>query len=205
MTNLSPNAHRVKSDIIDGIIVAEGGYVNDPDDHGGPTRYGVTQVVWTNFRGTYPDHLEWPIDVKSISRDMAKAYYEHRFAFAEMYRLPCPVWNAVFDFEVNAGRNSIEAIQEMVNDEFLHGSAKRIVADGILGPETEKRAWEYHNDHGTRHFLFQYTARRMAYYLTLCENHERYMKFLAGWLNRSRKNLDHSIVLCAAHNLGLPE
>ncbi|MGT3216592.1 glycosyl hydrolase 108 family protein, partial [Yersinia enterocolitica] len=34
-----------KSDIFDAILGKEGGYVNHPDDKGGPTRWGITQKV----------------------------------------------------------------------------------------------------------------------------------------------------------------
>lgn len=34
-----------KDDIFNGIVGREGGYVNNPDDTGGPTRWGITQAV----------------------------------------------------------------------------------------------------------------------------------------------------------------
>ena len=204
MTKLIAEANRYKTVIFDHVIRAEGGYVNDPDDKGGATRYGVTQTVWTNFCGTYPEHRDWPRNVDSITKDMAKAYYDHRFSFVEMWRLPAPLWNSVFDFEVNAGRNAIKVMQEMVREYDLRRHHPTTEVDGIIGPVTEGSINRYHWAYGTRHFLYQYTARRMAYYLTLVEKHPLYDKYLAGWLNRSRKSLERSMAMCHEYNLGLP-
>ena len=205
MIKLIAEANRYKTVIFDHVIRAEGGYVNDPDDNGGPTRYGVTQTVWTNFCGTDPSHEDWPTDVKDISKEMAKAYYDHRFSFMEMWRLPAPLWNSVFDFEVNAGRNAIKVMQEMAREHGLRRNRHEpIEVDGIIGPLTEGGVNRLHWAFGTRHFLYQYTARRMAYYLTLTEKNPKYDKYLAGWLNRSRKSLERSMAMCDEYNLGLP-
>ena len=36
--------------IIDGLIVAEGGYVDHPADRGGPTKYGITRKTLAAWR-----------------------------------------------------------------------------------------------------------------------------------------------------------
>lgn len=38
-------------EIIEGIIHKEGGYVNHPNDRGGPTKYGVTQKTLSRYYG----------------------------------------------------------------------------------------------------------------------------------------------------------
>ena len=37
-------------DLISDIIRREGGYVNHPDDRGGPTNYGITQATLSEWR-----------------------------------------------------------------------------------------------------------------------------------------------------------
>ncbi|MVO17393.1 glycosyl hydrolase 108 family protein [Parasedimentitalea huanghaiensis] len=56
------------------IIKREGGYVNDPDDPGGPTKYGITIHTLRNVRGKADIS-----DVRSLTVDDAvdvfKRYY----------------------------------------------------------------------------------------------------------------------------------
>ena len=47
-------------DIIDIVIKHEGGYVNDPTDLGGETKYGITKRF-------YPD-----VDIKNLTEEEAK-------------------------------------------------------------------------------------------------------------------------------------
>lgn len=48
-------------------IAHEGGYVNDPDDKGGATKYGITQ---SDMLG---------VDIGQITVDQAKAYYSEHY------------------------------------------------------------------------------------------------------------------------------
>ena len=35
--------------LVDRVLEREGGYVNHPDDRGGPTNYGITQRVYSDW------------------------------------------------------------------------------------------------------------------------------------------------------------
>ena len=52
----------VKQRIIDDIIEVEGGYVNDPSDSGGETKYGVTKIVARKW-GYTGDMEKLPYDI----------------------------------------------------------------------------------------------------------------------------------------------
>ena len=59
-------------DIIEEVLEAEGGFVNDPDDKGGATNFGVTQQSYSNFLGS-PASVD---DVRNMTRDEAKECYK---------------------------------------------------------------------------------------------------------------------------------
>lgn len=141
----------------------EGGYVNDPDDPGGETKFGIS-------KRSYPR-----LDIKNLTEDQAAEIY-HRD-----YYIPLNIaafvnertaWQ-VFDFGVNAGvRRSAEMIQRLVG----------AFPDGIVGKETLEKINNY-SDKYPLHINFM--AERMKYYLMLTERNKRNMKFLKGWLLRT--------------------
>jgi lysozyme family protein len=60
------------------LIDLEGGYVDDPNDRGGKTKYGITTFTYNNW---YLDLVNrgveegWPVRVKDISIEQAKEIY----------------------------------------------------------------------------------------------------------------------------------
>lgn len=106
------------------VLELEGGFVADPRDPGGATRYGVTRATLARARGR-PASVA---DVKALTRQEAGAIYR-RFYWAEVGgdALPAGLDLAIFDFGVNSGpARAIKALQ----------SALGVTADGRLGPVT---------------------------------------------------------------------
>lgn len=76
----------------DRLMVAEGGYINNPNDPGGETRWGIS-------KRTYP-HL----DIKNLTREHAKTiYYTDFWLRIHADQLPAGVAFQTFDFAVNSG------------------------------------------------------------------------------------------------------
>ena len=70
----------------------EGGYVNDPVDPGGETKYGISKK-------SYPD-----IDIKNLTKEQAKAiYYQDYWMESGCDSMPPKTAVAVFDSSVNVG------------------------------------------------------------------------------------------------------
>ena len=110
--------------IIDGIIRTEGGYVNHPNDKGGPTNYGITQATLERWRGQSVS----ADDVRTMPRDEAMRIYEAMyvdpFRFAEA---DGPVFEHMIDMGVNHGITGAMKI--------LQRSLK-VSADGVFGPKS---------------------------------------------------------------------
>lgn len=70
----------------------EGGYVNDPDDPGGETNYGIAKAF-------YPD-----LDIKNLTKEQAiEIYYKDYWLRYGCDKLPYPLNIAFFDSTVNPG------------------------------------------------------------------------------------------------------
>ncbi len=93
-----------------------GGYVNNPDDPGGETKYGISKRA-------YPD-----IDIAGLTEDDAKAIYQRDYWGAHQCdTMPWAVGWVFFDCAVNHGAHM--AIK------WLQG-ALSLPADGVLGQQT---------------------------------------------------------------------
>ena len=79
----------------------EGGYSNHPNDRGGPTNCGVTQVVYNEYRLGKKQPLQ---SVRNItSQEISNIYYEKYWQPIGGEELPTPLAIAAFDFAVHSG------------------------------------------------------------------------------------------------------
>jgi len=99
------------------VIGSEGGYVNDPDDPGGETIWGITRRDHADLWATGPPSLE-----------AAQARYERDYwRKAGCDRLPVPFDLLVFDAAVNQGvYPAVQAVQRALG----------VDPDGRVGPQT---------------------------------------------------------------------
>ena len=81
-------------EIIEVVLEHEGGYVNDPDDAGGETKYGIAKR-W------YPD-----VDIKNLTKEQAKKiYHTDYWRRGKCDELPPQLRHIYFDMCVNFGRS----------------------------------------------------------------------------------------------------
>jgi lysozyme family protein len=115
------------------IVAREGGYVNDPDDPGGATNYGVTigtmRRLGLDLSG---DGQVTAADVRALSRAQATdIFIEHYWRRPRICDLPAPLHATVFDMYVNAGSNAVRILQRLVRDMRIE-----VTVDGVIGPQT---------------------------------------------------------------------
>ena len=119
--------------IAEEIVDREGGFVNDPDDPGGATKYGVTIGTMRRLRlDLTGDGLVGVADVHALSRGQAAdifiTYYFERPRIAEV---PGALQPSLFDMYVNAGGNAVKILQRLLRDMGF-----TVSVDGAIGPQT---------------------------------------------------------------------
>lgn len=83
------------------VLASEGGYVNDPDDPGGATNFGVTQRVYDGWRSGRGLGVR---SVREMARDEAAQIYRAQYWTASgAAALPMPLALIHFDTAVNMG------------------------------------------------------------------------------------------------------
>ena len=177
-------------DIAREIVAREGGYVNDPDDPGGATKYGVTlgtmKRLGLDLTG---DGRVSDADVRRLTAERAAAIYvEHYFRGPGIDRLPEALQPSVFDMYVNAGANAVKVLQRLLN-EMGHDMA----VDGAIGPMTvaaAARAAEAAPDL----LADAYGIARRNYYYALADARPASRKYArrrdggkGGWITRAEE------------------
>jgi lysozyme family protein len=140
---------------IDVILSNEGGYVDDPNDSGGETNYGISKQ-------SYP-----LLDIKNLTIDQAKEIYFRDYWNPHFEELTDPnIALQIFDFGVNAGvTRSIRIAQHNC----------QVHEDGILGHGTILAI------NNSPCFLERFKTARIKYYASITGG----SKYLKGWTNRT--------------------
>lgn len=115
------------------IVAREGGYVNDPDDPGGPTKYGVTLATLRRLnRDLTGDRRVTEADIRALTEaEAARIFVDQFFKAPGLDRLPEAIQPSVFDMYVNSGANAVRILQRLLCDMRM-----AVDVDGVIGPQT---------------------------------------------------------------------
>jgi lysozyme family protein len=162
------------------VLRHEGGYVNNINDPGGATNFGVS-LRWLKAKGLLADleHEEHIGDdeiaaMKLMNVDQAKQFYltywwtpfNYASIIAQM------IATKVFDTSVNMGASR------------AHKFAQAIVGvpqDGIIGPKTIAEI----NAMSSLNFIVAYQNMQAQFYRGLVTTNPARQEFLKGWLARA--------------------
>lgn len=168
----------------------EGGYVNDPDDPGGATNFGVTiGTMKTLGLDLNKDGRVDAADVRALTRAQAEQIFvEHYFRKPRLAELPQSVQASVFDMYVNAGANAVTILQKLVTRMGFATSA-----DGAVGPNTIA-AVRQADAAAPSHFMDAYGIARRNYYYALADQRPTSRKYArtnaggkGGWITRAEE------------------
>ena len=166
--------------IIKEIIRREGGYVNHPNDRGGPTKYGVTHRTLSRYLKREAS-IE---DVKHMTEETAYEIYERDYYEGpRINTLPAPLRSIVTDASVLYGpRRAIKFAQQIVNE----AGFGPCTVDGILGPNTRKQIKAAHAKMG-KFLINAYVEERIEFCERIVANNPSQSVFLKGWTNRANE------------------
>lgn len=154
------------------VLSQEGGYVKDPDDPGGETKYGIS-------KRSYPN-----LNIKGLTKAQAIEIYHRdwweRYRYEEIE--PSLLATKVFSFAVNMGASRAhKLLQQAVN---MTREERSLVLDGIIGIRTIEAIYS----HDCLDYLLSvYMLLAIRYYVSL-----KNQKYLAGWINRA---LDPMVII----------
>lgn len=170
------------------ILAREGGYVNDPDDPGGATNFGVTvhtmRRLGLDLTG---DGKVDAADVRILTADRAlKIFIDEYFRKPGLDALPAALQPSVFDMYVNSGSNAVKILQRLLNQMRI-----TVSVDGIMGPQTAKAANQAMQA-APDHFVDAYGIARRNYYYALADARPASRKYArtrnggkGGWIKRA--------------------
>lgn len=149
------------------VLEHEGGYVNDPDDPGGETNYGIS-------KRSYPE-----VDIKNLTQAQAIDIYRRDFWDTQWNMIVSQeLSTALLDASVNMGRMAaVKLLQKAVNKAYCRDL---LIVDGVFGNKTLGAVNEAQEE-----VLREFRASRSLFYIDLAWNQPTMKKFLPGWIRRA--------------------
>ena len=144
------------------VMKNEGGYVNDPDDPGGETKWGIS-------KRSYPE-----LRIKFLTEDQARSIYFRDFWIpGKMLMLPVRLRLIFLDMALHQGlRGATLTLQRAIN-----GDGGNLKVDGVIGEKTLAASMYLEVDR-----LRAYRVFRLA---RIAIKKKTMMKYWYGWFRRA--------------------
>lgn len=183
------------------IVAREGGFVDDPDDPGGATKYGVTihtmRRLGLDLTG---DGVINTSDIQVLSKSQAvDVFVRHYYELPRLDLLPQVLQPSVFDMYVNAGGQAVKILQRL-----LRNMGYGVSVDGIVGPQTAQ-ACSNAAEPEPLALRDAYGIARRNYYFRLADHRPASRKYArtraggkGGWIRRAEEFVSASYHLSDA-------
>lgn len=169
--------------IIEGVVAREGGYVNNPKDKGGATRWGITEAVARKHGYTGP--------MQDLPRDLATKIYFKDYVEAPGFFRIAAVNTSIAEKLVDAGVNcgtSIPCVWLQRTLNALNQEQKQfpdLVVDGVLGSVTQfalLAVLRQRGKDGETVILRTINGLQAVHYLEITEKRAANEAFFFGWI-----------------------
>jgi len=167
------------------LIRREGGLVDNPNDRGGITKFGIS-------KRSYPE-----LDIIHLSKNDAYDIYDRDFwnngmeSFWEIDRLIDWLRPVCLDMYVNHGGRGATLILQRVIKKYL--TTEKFKVDGLFGSKTfsavsklTDQAENPYNDLTPGDVILMLVDERIRYYMALIYRDESLRDFEGGWISRAR-------------------
>ena len=164
--------------IIDKNLKHEGGYVNNKNDRGGETNYGITKIFMEEYKQALPQGKTIPI--KELTINDAKSLYK---ALWDRYKLghitDKNLAYVIFDYMINSHAHTVaKRIQGILNS---RGASLKI--DGFIG----EKSLEAINNSNRKWLMDEILKNRQLHHKKDVDKNPKQIIFYAGWMNRLNK------------------
>jgi lysozyme family protein len=178
-------------------LVFEGGYVNDPDDRGGETIFGISRVhhpklqLWNEldrykkYESQDISRLEDLMKNNNSIEDFYMKEYWYRYKCNLVYSDSYKVAEYLFDCVVNHGSGGVKILQNALNSLGTQTQYKPLVVDGSIGPKTLERLSLLTEFINTADLLDRFKEHRVKFYTAICKRDSSQLKYINGWMNRT--------------------
>jgi len=171
--------------IIDHIFEVEGGFVDRPEDKGGPTKYGIT---WKTLETAFKQGVVKHNNIKELTKEEAEAiYYKYYWTLSksdwiyEQFGEDLALIH--FDSAVNHGISRAQKFWQGGINKIL--GEEKLKVDGVIGPITQKVSKEVLSDEKIINgFKWTYLCLRSLFYTKIVRRDYSQRVFLFGWMNR---------------------
>ncbi|MGX2528891.1 glycoside hydrolase family 108 protein [Acinetobacter baumannii] len=167
------------------LIKREGGYVNNPNDRGGATNYGITEAVAhaNGYKG----------NMKDLPLETAKDIYRNQYwiapRFDQVNSISPAVAEELLDTGVNCGTGFAKPLlQRALN--LLNNQGKAgwpdLTVDGVYGPATLNGLKTYlakRGKEGEKVLVRVLNIMQGQRYIEICERNPTQEQFFYGWIN----------------------
>lgn len=153
------------------VLSQEGGYSNHPNDSGGATAQGVTQLTYNNYRAKQKQAKQ---SVQYITKAEVEAiYYRNYWLVAGCQEMPYKIALCVLDWQVNSGKG-VALLQTVLGCKAV---------DNVIGKSSLNDLKYYLTKHTERELVGAYMKARRSLYKSFAKRPGQDV-FLKGWLNR---------------------
>lgn len=173
-----------KQEIINEVIKIEGGYVNDPSDSGGKTKYGITKATAraNGYNGS----------IRNITKSTAYDIYEKKYWNAlrldSIFDVAPKTAEKMFDIGVNAGKGRAgKWLQESLNAlNHKNRYGKLLAIDGDVGNQTLgvlNKFIQHRGSRGDVNLTKMLNSHQGYHYMAIANNYSKNKKFTYGWID----------------------